>query len=68
MTSEVQSMQVQVNPELTVKEAARMAGVSDAHIRRLLIAGTLRGRKLNNWLWLVRRSEVDHWLAGRKRD
>jgi len=52
--------------ELTTKEAASLAGVSDAHIRRLLIAGKLKGRKLGGWVWLVPRREVERWLAERK--
>ena len=49
--------------ELTTKEAAALAGVTDSYIRRLLIQGTLKGRKLNDWVWLVPRLEVQRWIA-----
>jgi len=51
--------------ELTTGEAAELAGVTDSYIRRLLIRGTLKGRKLNNWVWLVSQSEVERWIAQR---
>jgi excisionase family DNA binding protein len=52
--------------ELTTREAAELAGVTDSYIRRLLIGGTLKGRKLNNWIWLVSQSEVERWIAQRR--
>ena len=52
--------------ELTTKEAAALAGVTDSYIRRLLIEGTLKGRKLNNWVWLVPVAEVRQWVDRRK--
>ncbi len=53
--------------EVTTKEAAALAGVTDSYIRRLLIVGTLKGRKLNNWTWLIPRREVEQWIANKKR-
>lgn len=38
---------------ISVKEAARDTGLSDSHIRRLLVAGQLKGRKFGN-AWAVR--------------
>jgi len=52
--------------ELTTKEAAELAGVTDSYIRRLLIDGTLQGRKLNNWVWLVPTTEVERWMEKRE--
>lgn len=53
--------------ELTTKEAAKLAGVTDSYIRRLLINETLKGRKLNDWIWLVPRREIERWLEEKKR-
>jgi len=53
--------------ELTTKEAAKLAGVTDSYIRRLLINETLKGRKLNDWAWLVPRREITRWLEEKKR-
>ena len=51
---------------LTAKEAAALAGVTDSYIRRLLIEGTLKGRKLNGWVWVVPAAEVRRWVDRRK--
>ena len=51
---------------LTAREAAALAGVTDSYIRRLLIEGTLKGRKLNNWVWVVSAAEVRRWIDQRK--
>jgi excisionase family DNA binding protein len=59
---------VSENRELTTKEAAQLAGVSGAYIRRLLINEVLKGRKLNDWLWLVPRVEVERWIEQRKKN
>ena len=53
--------------ELTTREAAKAANVTDSYIRRLLIEGTLKGRKLNKWMWLVDRASLEKWNAQRKR-
>lgn len=52
--------------ELTTRDAAKLAGVTDSYIRYLLIRGVLRGRKLNNWIWLIPRTEIERWIAQRK--
>jgi len=56
------------NNLLTTKEAAKLAGVSDSYIRYMLIDGTLKGRKLNDWMWLVPESEVRRWMEKRDAD
>ena len=53
--------------ELTTKDAAKLADVTDGYIRRLLGEGTLKGRKLNGWLWLVDRRSFEKWMQQRKR-
>ena len=52
--------------ELSTREAAALAGVTDSYIRRLLIEETLKGRKLNNWTWLVDRRSLEEWMNRRK--
>jgi len=52
--------------DLTTRDAAQEAGVTDGYIRALLIDGTLRGHKLNGWLWIIDRRSFDEWLASRK--
>ncbi len=48
----------------TTKQLAQRAGVSDAHIRRLLIAGEIRGEKFGRD-WAVSDEEAMRWLAER---
>lgn len=52
--------------ELTTRDAAKLAGVTDGYIRRLLGEEVLLGRKLNDWLWLVDRRSFDKWMEQRK--
>ena len=52
--------------ELTTKQAAKWAGVSDRYIRQLLSDGRLEGRQLNDWLWLVDARSLERWQANRR--
>ncbi len=52
--------------ELSTKEAAALAGVTDSYIRYLLIDGKIEGRKLNNWVWLVDQRSLEKWIDQRK--
>ena len=52
--------------ELSTREAAALAGVTDSYIRRLLIDGSLQGRKLSGWVWLVDRRSLESWINRRK--
>ena len=56
------------NQELSVKEAADLAGVSARHMRRLLANGDIPGRRVGNWVWIVRRDDVLRWRADRDQD
>lgn len=49
----------------TTTELAKEAGVSDAYLRRLLIAGKLAGEKRGRD-WLIPAEEVKRWLAQRR--
>jgi len=53
--------------ELTTREAAERAGVTDGYIRQLLGDEVLKGRKLNRWMWLIDRRSFEQWKASRKR-
>jgi excisionase family DNA binding protein len=53
-------------PELSTKEAAALAAVDASYIRHLLIDGKLKGRKVDNWWWLVSRASLDKWMSERK--
>ena len=53
------------NQELSVKEAADLAGVSARHMRRLLANGDIPGRKVGHWVWIVRHDDVLRWVADR---
>lgn len=53
------------NELLTVKEAARMLGVSEQYVRRVLASGKLRGYRLGCF-WVVRREEVALFAAERR--
>jgi len=53
---------------LTTKEAAEVAGVTDAYIRQLLIEDKkLHGEKFGK-VWVISRAELERWLASRKRE
>jgi excisionase family DNA binding protein len=52
--------------QLSTAEAAERAGVSQRHIRRLLTDGSIEGRKLNKWVWLVDRQSLEKWIRNRK--
>jgi len=53
---------------LGTKEVAQLTGLSQAHVRRLLIEGDeLHGQKINRWTWLVERDEVDRFMRERER-
>jgi 5-methylcytosine-specific restriction protein A len=49
------------DPTLTVQEAAAVLGVEASVIRRRLIAGRMRGHKVNPRLWLISKREVNRW-------
>jgi len=49
---------------LTTKEAAEIAGVTDAYIRQLLIAKKMRGEKFGK-SWMIARAELDRWMESR---
>ena len=51
--------------EVSVKEAARAAGVTPRYIRRLLNDGRLKGRQIDGWVWLVERQSLERWIEGR---
>ena len=53
--------------ELTVTQAAALAGCDGSYIRRLLIQRRLVGRKLADWMWLVDRASLVAWMGERKR-
>jgi excisionase family DNA binding protein len=56
------------NDQLSTKEAAQLAGVSQRHIRRLLNDGTIEGRRLGQWVWLVDRQSLQKWVESRKKE
>jgi len=61
-------MTEQTTKMLGTADVAEMTGLSKAHVRHLLLAGTeLHGVKINAWTWLVERAEVDRFLAERKK-
>ncbi len=49
---------------LTTKQASAVSGISQAHIRRLLESGTVRGVKAGHD-WLVRTDSMEHYMANR---
>ena len=52
---------------LTTKEAADLAGVSDAYIRQLLLEDKkLHGDKFGK-VWVIARAELERWLNSRER-
>lgn len=54
--------------QLSTIEAAKLAGVTRRHVRRLLQDGDLEGRKLNDWVWLVDQRSLERWIEKRKED
>jgi excisionase family DNA binding protein len=46
---------------MTVQEASAVLGVEGSVIRRRLIAGTMKGIKVNARLWLIPKREVEKW-------
>ena len=49
--------------EMTLSEAAKIAGVTTATLRRAAIMGTLRARKAGPRAWLVTMSALRAWMA-----
>ncbi len=47
---------------ISVKEASEKYGLSDSHIRRLLINGAIKGRKFGN-AWAVEIASVDSYMS-----
>jgi excisionase family DNA binding protein len=52
--------------EVSVREAAKMAELSGRHIRRLLQDGKIKGRQINDWLWLVDVESLEAWIEQSK--
>lgn len=53
------------NNYLTTKEAAALIGISPAHLRRLLVAGKVRGVKFGARNWMIARADLEG--VGRQR-
>lgn len=52
---------------LTTKEAADIAGVTDAYIRQLLLEDKkLHGKKFGK-VWVIPRAELERWMRTRDR-
>ena len=49
---------------LTTGQASKKYSLTDAHIRRLLIDGTIEGQKLGH-IWLVNTLSLDNYMANR---
>ena len=47
------------NTYLTTAEAAAMIGISPAHLRRLLVAGKVRGVKFGQRNWMIARADLE---------
>ncbi len=45
----------------TVREAATMLGYDESHVRRLCIAGKLKGRKMG-WMWVISEKSIKKCL------
>lgn len=58
------SEQVIVTRDLTVKELAELAQVDGSYIRRLLLSGKLRGEKRAG-AWFITRKAAEQWLNER---
>ena len=46
-------MEMTLRSEISTKEAAKIIGCTEAHVRALLISGTIEGRKFNERAWAV---------------
>jgi excisionase family DNA binding protein len=46
---------------MTVQQASAVLGVEASVIRRRLIAGRMRGIKVNERLWLIPKREIEKW-------
>lgn len=46
---------------ISTKEAAKLIGCAEAHVRRLLLDGVLIGQKLNERAWAVRRDSAEDY-------
>ena len=46
---------------LTVQEVAAALGIEASVVRRRLIAGAMKGHKINSRLWLISRRELARW-------
>ncbi len=47
------------NDYLTTAEAAALIGISPAHLRRLLLAGKVRGVKFGQRSWMIARADLE---------
>jgi len=55
-----------VDQTSSTAQVARMAGVTEAHVRRLCIEGTLDAVKVGG-RWLVHDASVRRWLRSRRK-
>lgn len=44
---------------LNTEQAAGVIGCSDAHVRRMLILGTLKGKKVSGRTWMIPKREAE---------
>jgi hypothetical protein len=44
---------------LNTREAAAVIGCTDAHVRRMLLDGTLTGKKVSARSWMIRRRDAE---------
>lgn len=51
---------------LSVTEAAGRSGLSDAHLRKLLMAGKLKGQKIGT-VWVIDARGLDRFLASERK-
>jgi len=51
--------------ELTTRQAANLAGCTVQYIRYLLKKGSIQGRQLDGWVWLVERGSLERWIEQR---
>lgn len=58
---------IPVEDWITTRQAADLLGVHYSYIGKLIAAGVLEGRKVNNRLWLVNRASLANWTPKRKR-
>lgn len=48
---------------LNTEQAAAIIGCSDAHVRRMLIEGTLLGKKVSERSWMIPKAEAEKMAA-----